>query len=42
MPSLLDRILGREPRSEVLKPEEQRETEGMLKDLSEPIKLPDA
>jgi len=42
MPSLLDRILGREPKPEVLKPEEQRETEEMLKDLSEPIKQPDA
>jgi hypothetical protein len=42
MPNLLDRIPGRKPRSEVLKPEEHRETEEMLKNLSEPIKQPDA
>ena len=43
MPSVLDRILGRKPKPEVLKPEEPNKVEEeMLKDLSEPIKQPDA
>jgi hypothetical protein len=43
MPSVLDRILGRKLKPEVLKPEEPNKVEEeMLKDLSEPIKQPDA
>lgn len=46
MPSVLDRILGRKPQPEAVKHEEPiplAKVEGpMLKDLSEPIKQPDA
>lgn len=42
MPSVLDRILGRKLKPEVLKSEEPKKAEeAMLKDLSEPIKQPD-
>jgi hypothetical protein len=42
MPSVLDRILGRKLKPEVLKPEEPNKVEEMmLKDLSESIKQPD-
>ena len=43
MPSVLDRILGRKPKPEVLRPEEPNKAdEAIVKDLSEPIKQPDA
>ena len=43
MSSVLDRIIGRKPKAEVLKPEEPKKAEeAKLRGLSEPIKQPDA
>jgi len=42
MPSVLDRILGRKPKPEEQKVPLVKVEEAMLKDLSEPIKQPDA